>query len=197
MDGLSPELVFLNLIGSAGLLGSKRLFRWFKSKQMPSVFVVMCSRKSGLSSSLRSLEVFSKFVLVDVKENVIGSIPDKQKRDHLLDLLNNNHQSFGVECFPLISEYLRKCRKTYPRKPVILFTSDETLVQYLKIPSTHIACLLPMLGMYQKMLESLSKEDAGLLTESRERLIQSPYAKFMFRNYTALSDILEKILAQR
>jgi len=197
---LSPELIFLNSLASASLLGGRSLFKWFrKRKAKQQTFCILSSRKSGISTSLRSLELFSVFTVVDVKDNVLASITDKERREHLLDLLDNNHQSFALEAYPLVWDYILKCRKTFPNKPVVLFTSDENLIQYLKIHQTQVACLLPSLNMYQKFLEDkkMDMKDRSVLTESRERLIQTKYAKFIYRSYNHLNSTLERILVKQ
>lgn len=193
---LSPELVFLNAVSSS-VIGGRVLWKWWKKRNHKlQTFCILSSRKSGISTSLKSLELFSRFTVVDVKDNVLESITDKERREHLLKLLDENHQSFALEAYPLVDEYIQKCRKTFPRKPVVLFTSDESLIQYLNIPKEQVACLLPSLSMYQRFLEQMDAGDTSVLTESRERLIQTKYAKFIYRNFQHLNSTMERILTK-
>lgn len=193
---LSPELVFLNAVSSS-IIGGRFIWKWWKRKNKKlQTFCILSSRKSGISTSLKSLELFSRFTVVDVKDNVLESITDKERREHLLKLLDDNHQSFALEAYPLVDEYIQKCRRTFQHKPVILFTSDESLISYLKIPKEQVACLLPSLSMYQRFLETMEPKDTAVLTESRERLIQTKYAKFIYRNFQHLNSTMERILTK-
>jgi hypothetical protein len=203
MSVQNPELLFLQALATAIYVGGSEsygLFSRCKKKKKSSspecdnkLFVVLSSRKSGVTTQLKMIENTANVLMIDAMEDIINT-QRSDEREMLKELANTNSNAFCVKMFPLVSKYLDECRKAYKNRPIILFTSEPELVEYLDVPLTHVACLLPSMSFYQKLISDFSEEDLKLLSETRENLIKLPYGKFMFSSFDGLMGVLERFL---
>jgi len=195
----NSEAMFLQALSSAtGILGVG-LMRWWalrRAKAKKRLFVVLVSRKSGLTTQLQELDNHQKILIIDAMEDVLSSQPIED-RELLKELANHNTDAFCIKMFPLVSTYLKDCMKTYRNRPIILFTSEPALIEFLKVPKYQVACLLPSMQLYQHLLLDFQEDDLRLLTQSRENLIKLPYAKFFYSSFEGLHTQLEKFLNRK
>lgn len=195
----TPEVLFMQALSSATGVVGLGLLRWWslrRAKARKRLFVVLISRKSGLTTQLQELDNHQNILLIDGMEDVLNS-QHPAERELLKELANTNSDAFCVKMFPLIKQYLEDCRSTYKDRPIILFTSEPALVDFLKVPKYQTACLLPSLSMYQRLLLDFHEEDLRLLTQTRERLLKLPHAKFFFSSFSGLHTQLEKFLNRK
>jgi len=195
----NPEMLFMQGLSSATGIVGIGIMRWWtlrRSRAKKRLFVVLTSRKSGLTTQLQELDNHQDILLIDAMEDVLSTQPNEE-RELLKELANNNTDAFCVKMFPLVKQYLDDCRKTYKNRPIILFTSEPALVDFLKVPKYQVACLLPSMQLYQQLLIDFQEDDLRLLSRSRESLIKLPYAKFFFSSFEGLHTQLEKFLNRK
>lgn len=195
----NPEMMFMQALSSATGIVGIGIMRWWtlrRSRAKKRLFVVLTSRKSGLTTQLQELDNHQNILLIDAMEDVLSTQP-VEERELLKELANNNSDAFCVKMFPLVKRYLEDCRKTYKNRPIILFTSEPALVDFLKVPKYQVACLLPSMQLYQRLLIDFQEDDLRLLSKSRESLIKLPYAKFFFSSFDGLHSQLEKFLNRK
>lgn len=195
----NPEVMFIQALSSATGIVSVGMMRWWslrRARAKKRLFVVLTSRKSGLTTQLQGLDNHQDILLIDAMEDVLSSQPPDE-RELLKELANHNTDAFCVKMFPLVKQYLKDCQKTYKKRPIILFTSEPALVEYLKVPKYQVACLLPSMHLYQRLLMDFQDDDLCLLSQSREKLIKLPYAKFFFSSFEGLHTQLEKFLNRK
>lgn len=194
MSGVS-EALFLQLLYSSLSIGAygcimcgKRARR--RMKKGKDVFVILTSRKSGITTQLKTIDNYnSSAILIDVMEDVVGSMKEDE-RNYLTELSTKNQEAFGMKIYPIVHKYIGDMRKTYPNRPLLLFTSDVSLVEYLKVDEKQVACLLPTMGLFQKLVSEFNEGDVKLIAESRERLISLHYPKFLYGSFRELKDKL-------
>lgn len=195
----NPEMLFMQTLSSATGLVGVGIMRWWalrRSREKKRLFVVLTSRKSGLTTQLQELDNHQNILLIDAMEDVLSTQPNEE-RELLKELANYNTDAFCVKMFPLVKQYLNDCRRTYKHRPIILFTSEPALVEFLKVPKYQVACLLPSMQLYQRLLIDFQEDDLRLLSQSRETLIKLPYAKFFFSSFEGLHAQLEKFLHRK
>lgn len=195
----NPEVMFMQGLSSATGIVGVGLMRWWalrRARAKKRLFVVLVSRKSGLTTQLKELDNHQKILLIDAMEDVLSSQPPEE-RELLKELANYNTDAFCIKMFPLIKQYLKDCRKTYKSRPIILFTSEPALINFLKVPKYQVACLLPSMQLYQRLLMDFQDDDLRLLSQTRENLIKLPYAKFFFSSFEGLHSQLEKFLNRK
>jgi hypothetical protein len=149
-----------------------------------------------LTTQLKELDNHQKILLIDAMEDVLSSQPPEE-RELLKELANFNTDTFCIKMFPLIKQYLKDCRKTYKNRPIILFTSEPALVDFLKVPKYQVACLLPSMQLYQRLLMDFQEDDLRLLSQTRDNLIKLNYAKFFYSSFEGLHSQLEKFLNRK
>lgn len=195
----NPEMMFMQALSSATGIVGLGMMRWWalrRAKAKKRLFVVLVSRKCGLTTQLQQLDNHQEILLIDAMEDVLSTQPPEM-RELLRELANHNTDAFCVKMFPLVKKYLDDCRNTYRTRPIILFTSEPALVEFLKVPKYQVACLLPSMQMYQRLLLDFQEDDMCLLSRSRETLIKLPYAKFFFSSFEGLQTQLEKFLNRK
>ena len=191
-----PELIFLNVLGSA-VYGGYKAFRLFRKKKN-QLFILLGARRSGITTAISRVKetTESKVLLVD-KDDIIDAQPAEQK-EQLNELMNAKPEVFGLKFYPLVKDYLKQCRKVYKGVPVVLVVHDETLIKYLNVPTENVLSVLPTISFFNNLVEKykLEKYEVAIeaLTKSRESLIVSHYPKKLIRNWSELEGILTKLI---
>lgn len=199
---MSNELLFFQALSSAMALsgvGLRHLFARYKMKKRKNqLFVCLVSRKCGTTTALKACqdETKDRCVLVDALSDIVET-QDKPMRDHLHHLLANNTDAFAVKVYPLVKQYIDDMRRIHKRRPVVLFTSDVSLVKFLRVPDKQVVCCLPNINLSNKTVAKLNEEDGKLYTFSREKLITQNYEKILFNSQMELQQLVEKMIGRR
>jgi AAA+ ATPase superfamily predicted ATPase len=194
----SPEYVFLQLL-SVAVYGSLSGLRLFKNRKMNNLFVVLSTRKVGLTSTLKKVKenMDGKVILVD-KDDIIES-QDEQQRNKLRVLMEDRKDAFDLLFYPMVKQYLQHCSKVFKGMPLVLFVNDEHLIKYLKVPKQNVISLVPTVSMFQMLMETykVKNDEASVntLIKSREDLIVSGFNKVLLKDWNELENILQKIIS--
>lgn len=176
---------------------------WFayklrKAKSSERLFVVLCQRRAGLSTQLdRIKEQISHNAVITSLEDAVAA--EFESKDKLAFLKAHNEDLFQTEAKPLLKEHIGKLLKIHRRKIVILFTSDHSVIDFLKVPPKKVCLLLPTMTFNHHLLAQYEKEsDKHLVTSSREALLtetaEKKYPRFLFRSYEQLESVLERLI---
>jgi hypothetical protein len=198
---IMDNTAYLNLIGqtasavaSAGWL----MYKMKKSKSNERCFIVLIQRRCGLSHQLNLLKetISHNCVVASLEDAVASSYETVEKMSFLKQ---HNHLIYENESKPLLKSYIQKLLKIHSRKVVILFTSDPSLVDYLKVNPKRVSILLPTLEFNRTLLSTYDKEDdKHIIQTSRETLLvetaDKKYPRFLFRSYQQLEGILERLI---
>lgn len=193
----SPEYVFLQLLSAAVYGGLSGLKLWKKRK--PNLFVVLSTRKVGLTTTLKNVKenMEGKVILVD-KDDIIESQNEDQKNKLKL-LMETRKDAFDLLFYPMVKQYLQHCAKVFKGMPLVLFVNDEHLIKYLKVPKQNVLSLVPTVSMFQMLMETYKvKNDevaVNTLIKSREDLIVSGFNKVLLKDWNELEHILQKIIS--
>jgi hypothetical protein len=194
----SPEYVFLQLLSVAVYGGLSGLRLWRKRK-MNNLFVVLSTRKVGLTTTLKKVKenMDGKVILVD-KDDIIESQNDEQK-NKLRVLMDERKDAFDLLFYPMVKQYLQHCSKVFKGMPLVLFVNDEHLINYLKVPKQNVLSLVPTVSMFQMLMETykVKNDEASVntLIKSREDLIVSGFNKVLLKDWNELEHILQKIIS--
>lgn len=200
MESSSPEFLFLQML-SVAVYGGVAGFRLWKQHRKQKLFVVLSTRKIGLTTALKKVKesMEGKVIVVD-RDDIIESQSDEVKTK-LLGLMNERKDAFDLLFYPLVKAHLKNCVRIFKGQPIVLFVNDEYLIKYLKVPNKNVLSLVPTVSMFQKLMDSYKgkNEDGALkaLITSREELIVSGFKKVLLKNWNELESILNKILAVR
>lgn len=187
---------FISLLSSSAYVsgyGCLKLYRRWKNKQDTNkIFVVLTARKAGLTTQLKKLDIeSSNVILIDSQEAVINSQVEKE-RIHLLHLLDTDQEAFKVKFYPLLLNYVENIKKiNKTNRPIIIFSSDPSIVNYLGIKPKYVCSLLPSLNMINNLIKKFEDTEIKLLTESKEKLLTQRYEKFSYKSFGDLIKILE------
>lgn len=193
----SPEYIFLQLL-SVAVYGGITGFRLWK-KRKNNLFVVLSTRKLGLTTTLKSVKenMEGKVILVD-KDDIIESQTDEDKKK-LRSLIDTRKDAFDLLFYPMVKKYLQHCSKVFKKMPVVLFVNDEHLIKYLRVPKQNVLSLVPTVSMFQMLMETykVKNDDVALntLIKSREDLLVSSFNKVLLKDWNQLERILQKILS--
>lgn len=194
----SPEYVFLQLL-SAAVYGGLTGLRLWKKRKMNNLFVVLSTRKVGLTSTLKKVKenMDGKVILVD-KDDIIES-QDEEQRNKLRVLMEDRKDAFDLLFYPMVKQYLQHCSKVFKGMPLVLFVNDEHLIKYLKVPKQNVLSLVPTVSMFQMLMETykVKNDEASVntLIKSREDLIVSGFNKVLLKDWNELEHILQKIIS--
>lgn len=194
----SPEYVFLQLL-SAAVYGGLTGLRLWKKRKMNNLFVVLSTRKVGLTSTLKKVKenMDGKVILVD-KDDIIES-QDEEQRNKLRILMEDRKDAFDLLFYPMVKQYLQHCSKVFKGMPLVLFVNDEHLIKYLKVPKQNVLSLVPTVSMFQMLMETykVKNDEASVntLIKSREDLIVSGFNKVLLKDWNELEHILQKIIS--
>jgi len=194
----SPEYVFLQLL-SAAVYGGLTGLRLWKKRKMNNLFVVLSTRKVGLTSTLKKVKenMDGKVILVD-KDDIIES-QDEEQRNKLRVLMEDRKDAFDLLFYPMVKQYLQHCSKVFKGMPLVLFVNDEHLIKYLKVPKQNVLSLVPTVSMFQMLMETykVKNDEASIntLIKSREDLIVSGFNKVLLKDWNELEHILQKIIS--
>jgi hypothetical protein len=194
----SDAFMFLQVLGfalSSGLTGYKFLNK-FKKKN--NLFVVLSTRKIGLTTNLKKVKenIEGKVVLID-RDDIIES-QNEELKEKLKSLMDERKDAFDLLFYPLVKQYLKDCSRVFKNVPLVLFVNDEHLIKFLKVSNNNVLTLVPTVSMFQKLIDSYKlKEDnkaVNSLIKSREDLIISKYNKVLIKNWNDLEELLVKII---
>lgn len=192
-----PEYVFLQML-SVAVYGGLAGFKLWKKHNKPNVFVVLSTRKVGLTTTLKKVKenMEGKVILVD-KDDIIESQNEDQK-SKLRVLMEDRKDAFDLLFYPMVKQYLQHCSKVFKGMPLVLFVNDEHLVKYLKVPKQNVLSLVPAVSMFQKLMETYKQNDdehsVKTLIKSREELIVSNYNRVLLKDWEELERILQRII---
>jgi AAA+ ATPase superfamily predicted ATPase len=194
----TPEYVFLQLL-SAAVYGGLTGLRLWKKRKLNNLFVVLSTRKVGLTSTLKKVKenMDGKVILVD-KDDIIES-QDEEQRNKLRVLMEDRKDAFDLLFYPMVKQYLQHCSKVFKGMPLVLFVNDEHLIKYLKVPKQNVLSLVPTVSMFQMLMETykVKNDEASIntLIKSREDLIVSGFNKVLLKDWNELEHILQKIIS--
>lgn len=193
------EYVFANSLASSMAFGSYSLYRWYKQRKRTSVDATFCfltSRRSGTSTQIKRLlnenKTWQKAVILDEDDIINTQTLDKQ--DLLVSLRNSNTDSYLVQLFPLLKTYLDDIRRIYPKKPVIIFTSQPQLINFLGLKKQNCCVFLPNTEFYKSLMSNMDTDDVSQMTSSREQLLGESYARIMYRSYKDMLRQLDRLI---
>ena len=193
----SPEYVFLQLL-SVAVYGGLNGLRLWKKRKLNNLFVVLSTRKVGLTTTLKKVKenMEGKVILVD-KDDIIESQNEDDK--HKLKLLMEDRKdAFDLLFYPMVKQYLQHCSKVFKGMPLVLFVNDEHLIKYLRVPKQNVLSLVPTVSMFQMLMETYKakgeENSVNTLIKSREDLIVSGFNKVLLKDWNELERILQKIL---
>jgi hypothetical protein len=181
-------------VASAGWLAYKMKKRHSEER----VFVILHQRKCGLTTQLKHIkEQISHNCVITSTEDCVASVWDN--KDKLMFLREHSQDLFENEMKPLLKEHIQKLLKIHRRKLLVLFTSDHSIVEYLKISPKRVCLLLPTLEFNRSIMDKFEKdEDKHLIQHSRENILvetsERKYPKFLFRSYEQLESVLERLV---
>lgn len=183
----------ISAVGSAGWV-------WWKLRQSrrSRLFVVLTERKTGLTTQLERIkeQINQQCVVVDLERAIKAEYENQSKLQYLKD---NDLDLYEYESKPLVKSYIQKLTNIHSKRVIVLFSSDHSIVEYLKVPAKQVALLLPTMDFQRQLLEMYENpSDKNLLQESREHLLVSTanrkYPRFLYRNFGQLENILERLL---
>ena len=192
--------LFVHLISnSIGAMASGGWVLWkLRQSAKKRVFIVLTERKTGLTTQLEKIkeQVHSNCVVVDLERAIKSEYEQQGKLQYLKD---HDTDLYEYESKPLVKSYIKKLTSIHTKKIIVLFTSDHSIVEYLKVSPKQVALLLPTLEFQRHLLDLYENPvDKSLLQESREHLLvmtaNKKYPKFLYRNFSQLESILEKLL---
>lgn len=193
--------VYLNLLAqTASAVASAGWLAWKMKKANTSerLFIVLVQRKVGLSHQLNLIkEQISHNCVITSLEDAVAS--DFESKEKLLFLKEHNEDLFQNEAKPLLKSHIQKLLKIHRRKLVVLFTSDHSIIDFLKVQSKKVCLLLPTLEFNRTLLSTYEKEkDKHIIQSSREHILtetaEKKYPRFLFRSYQQLEGILERLI---
>lgn len=192
--------LFIHLIGNAiGAVASGGWFLWrMRQSRKKRLFVVLVERKTGLTTQLDKIkeQITPNAVVVDLERAVRAEYEQQGKLTYLKE---HDSDLYEYESKPLVKSYIQKLTNIHSKKVIVLFSSDHSIVEYLKVPPKQVALLLPTMDFQRQLLDMYeTPSDKNLLQESREHLLVSTantkYPRFLYRNFGQLENILEKLL---
>lgn len=202
---MSESLIFASNLASAIAFSSFNLYKLWKRRQNKNeTFCILSGRHSGISTAVQKLRAdnqeFNRALIVD--EDDILARQDEHKMEQLLTLRDTNIDSYTVEVFPLIREYLHALREIHGNRPIILFTSLLTLPKFLEIKPKRCLLLYTASDFHGELNEGYLRDGKPhqfikRMSESRDLLISMPYEKMKYKSFGDLSRILESLLFGR
>lgn len=192
--------LFIHLITNAvASVASGGWLLWkMRQSKKKRLFVVLVERKTGLTTQLDKIkeQITPNCVVVDLERAVKS---EYEQQDKLSYLKKTDADLYEYESKPLVKTYIQKLTNIHSKKVIVLFSSDHSIVEYLKVAPKQVALLLPTMDFQRQLLEMYEDvSDKNLLQESREHLLVSTasmkYPRFLYRNFGQLENILEKLL---
>lgn len=181
-------------VASAGWLA----YRLKKRHSEERVFVILHQRKCGLTTQLNHIkEQISHNCVITSAEDCVASL--WENKDKLLFLREHSQDLFENEMKPLLKDHIQKLLKIHRRKLLVLFTSDHSIIEYLKISPKRCCLLLPTLEFNRTIMSKYDKDaDKHQIQHSRENILvetsERKYPKFLFRSYEQLEGVLERLV---
>lgn len=202
---MSESLIFASNLASAIAFSSFNLYKLWKRRQTKNeTFCIISARHSGITTAVQKLrddnQEFNRALIVD-EDDVIHRQSDKQ-RVHLEHLRDTNTDSYTVEVFPLIREYLHSLRQIHGNRPIILFTSLLALPKFLEIKHKRCLLLYSSSDFHGELMEGFQKDGQTAsfvkrMSDSRDLLLSQPYERLKYRSFGELARMLENLLFGR
>lgn len=186
---------FISLLSSSAYVGGYscwKIYKRWKKKNANKIFVVLTARKAGLTTQLNKIDIEnSNVILIDSQETIINSQIEVE-REHLRHLLDTDPDGFKIKFYPLLYKYIEDIKQINRNHlPIVIFSSDPNIVNYLGIKSKYVCTLLPSLTMINNLVKKFDDKEAKLLTENKEKLLTQRYEKFVYKSFSELVKIIE------
>lgn len=202
---MSETLFFASALTNAIAFSGFNLYKmWKKRHHKNETFCIVSARHTGLTTAVQQLrednQEFRRALIVD--ENDILSKQNERKKEHLETLRDTNKDSYMVEIFPLIREYLNDLRKIHGSRPIVLFTSLLALPKFLEIKDKRCLLLYTSSDFHGELVEGFNKDGKDTqqikrMSDSRDLLLSQPYERVKYRSFGELARILESLLFGR
>jgi TusA-related sulfurtransferase len=186
----ATNMQFISSIASAILTGGYYGYKFWKKYNKKKLFGVLTSEKSGISEALKEVEHNDNLIIVDISEiiKLDGKIYNK------LETLEHDKNYYDVILFDYVKEHLKKLRKINKNKIIVVITSNNNLLRFLKVKDKYISILVPTIEYQVELIKSFSNtDDIDKLQHSKETLMELKYPVFKFKNKNKLVDLFDKL----
>lgn len=177
-------------------MGLKFLFNRLQKINCIDFVGVAVHSQGGKSTLAKSLQATRDNALIlDLEENVKISLTEEKSRQ--LQAYKNNMElsTYNSLFYIYAKEFVETLRKNYPKRRIILLSSDPELLKYCVKNIKILACITSN-ELFTKILNNQTNEEIKkLIEQTRTNLMTTNYRKaFIYNNFDDLTRfICEKL----
>jgi hypothetical protein len=131
---------------------------------------VCLPKKAGKTECVKALDS-NTYMLLDLESSLRMSMTNEEISK--LAVLYSNGESSSINSFyyPIAKAYVKKIRKDFPKKKLIVFSSDPCLLKYCGIKN--IVYMSPSNKLFSTILTSAQPANSTLSAEEYKRVVSS------------------------
>lgn len=159
--------------------------------RLKSVSAVLIPSGCGKTSILKYLEAPKDTIMIDLDATSLLSISEEQERRLKRFKDNNESQSYKQEIMIICRDYVKKLKRDFLKKKIILISSSYDILKYLGLSSEDINVYCPNNQLFTEICET-NKERSKEMSDNRtEILLQAgKNIRGIYASYNELYNLL-------